>query len=124
MITKSITAGVTGTVSTASFILASTISFESILWYISIIIGILMGICTLVSWIRTLTLKSKGKVKLIKDLIKEAKADGKISKEELKEIIHEIGDASEEIIDDIAEGAEDVKDALDSVSDTINKGEK
>ena len=124
MITKSITAGVTGTVSTASFILASTISFESILWYISIIIGILMGICTLVSWIRTLTLKSKGKVKLIKDLIKEAKADGKISKEELKEIINEIGDASEDIIDDIAEGAEEVKDAFDSVSDTINKGEK
>ena len=124
MITKSITAGVTGTVSTASFIIASTITFESILWYISIIIGILMGICTLISWIKALHLKSKGKVKLIKDLIKEAKADGKISKEELKEIIHEIGDAGEEIIEDIGDGAEKVKDAFESVSDTIKKGEK
>ena len=124
MITKSITAGVTGTVSTASFIVASTITIESVLWYISIIIGILMGICTLVSWIKALTLKSKGKVKLIKDLIQEAKADGKISKEELAEILKEVGDAGEEIIDTIGEGAEEVKDAFESVSETIKKGEK
>lgn len=124
MITKSITAGVTGTVSTASFILASTISFESILWYISIIIGILMGICTLISWIKALHLKSKGKVKLIKDLIKEAKADGTITKEEMKDILKEVGSASEEIIDEIGDGAEKVKDAFESVSDTIKKGDK
>ena len=124
MFTKSITTSITGTVSTASFLVASTVTIESILWYISIIIGILMGIVTLISWIKSLTLKSKNKIKLIKQLIKEAKADGTITKEEMKDILKEVGSASEEIIDEIGDGAEKVKDAFESVSDTIKKGEK
>ena len=124
MFTKSITTSVTGTVSTASFLVASTVTIESVLWYISIIIGILMGIVTLISWIKSLMLKSKNKMKLIKQLINEAKADGTISKEELASILKEIGSASEDIIDEVGKGAEKVQDAFESVADTIKKGEK
>lgn len=92
---EKIVCGITGTVVSATGASLSTTDIQAIISIIVTIAGFIIGVL-----IPTV-------IKIVKK-VKEAKADGVITKEEKEEIIKEVKDGIEEI----KEGAKDVEDSI------------